>query len=82
MSVSYMTSVLGVGSVMADDVLLVDMGGGYGHDAEGFIKTFSSVFPGKIALQDLPGIIDTSAPGSLPTRVAKQKHSIFSSRQI
>ena len=40
-----------------DEVLLVDAGGGKGHDLETFLEKFPG-FKGRLVLQDLPGIID------------------------
>ena len=40
-----------------DEVLLVDIGGGKGHDLETFLKNFPGS-KGRLVLQDLPGIID------------------------
>ena len=39
------------------DVLLVDVGGGRGHDVEKFKETFRGVL-GRLVLQDLPGVIE------------------------
>ncbi|CRG91369.1 Demethylsterigmatocystin 6-O-methyltransferase [Talaromyces islandicus] len=44
--------------VSPDQVLLVDIGGGVGHDLMAFKKRFPDL-PGKLILQDLPQVIDT-----------------------
>jgi hypothetical protein len=44
--------------VPTDRVLLVDIGGGIGHDIMAFKKRFPDL-PGKLVLQDLPQVIDT-----------------------
>ena len=41
--------------------LLVDVGGGLGHDAEAFRNNFPHL-PGRIIVQDLPGSIEQAAP--------------------
>lgn len=40
-----------------DAVLLVDVGGGFGHDLQKFHLRFPSA-PGRLVLQDLPAVID------------------------
>ncbi|KAJ5692331.1 hypothetical protein N7462_001754 [Penicillium macrosclerotiorum] len=45
-------------NVSPDQILLVDIGGGVGHDLIAFKKQFPEL-PGKLALQDLPQVIDT-----------------------
>ena len=41
-----------------DAVLLVDVGGGHGHDLESFQKRHSDMF-GRLVLEDLPAVVDT-----------------------
>lgn len=55
-------------------VLLVDVGGGEGHDIASFHKAFPNA-PGKLVLQDLPFVIDNIK--DLDPVVVRQKHDFF-----
>ena len=60
-------------------VLLVDIGGGEGHDIEAFHKRFPRV-PGKLILQDLPPTIDNIR--SLDPAVIRQKYDFFTEQPV
>lgn len=62
-----------------DAVLLVDIAGGEGHDIEAFGRAFPSA-PGKLALQDLPQVIDNIK--KLDDRVVRIKHDMFNEQPI
>ena len=61
--------------------LLVDVGGGEGHDAEAFCRHFPH-HPGKIILQDLPPTIDNIQPGQLDPAVVRMKHDFFAPQPV
>lgn len=44
-------------NISADDVLLVDLGGGVGHDLTEFRRKWPNI-PGRLVLEDLPEVID------------------------
>jgi hypothetical protein len=54
--------------------LLIDLGGGLGHDLEAFAKAFPNL-PGRLILQDRPSVIDDIK--ELDPRVERMKHSFF-----
>ncbi|MCJ1379927.1 hypothetical protein MMC17_003030 [Xylographa soralifera] len=57
-----------------DAILLVDIGGGEGRDAESFRTKFSDV-PGRVILQDLPEVINNIE--KLDDRVMRMGHDFF-----
>ena len=67
-----------LGTPCEDDVLLVDVAGGHGHDAEAFLHAYGDKFFGSIVLQDLPDVIRKIDPKSLSKRIIKQSHDFFS----
>lgn len=64
----------------SDQVLLVDIGGGVGHDLVAFKKRFPD-FPGKLVLQDLPQVIDRIKE-PLPEGITAISHSMFDPQPI
>lgn len=66
-------------STNPNDVLLLDVGGGEGHDVEAFHRSFPNV-PGKLVLQDLPPTIDNIK--SLDAVIERQKHDFFQEQPI
>lgn len=56
-------------------LLLVDVGGGVGHDVSAFQKKFPSL-PGKLAFEDLPIVVD-SAKDSAPAGITGIGHDFF-----
>ncbi|KAJ5655900.1 hypothetical protein N7507_007850 [Penicillium longicatenatum] len=66
--------------VSADQVLLVDMGGGVGHDIKAFKKRFPNL-PGKLVLQDLPQVIRTIKE-PLPEGMTALSHNIFERQPV
>ncbi|KAM3078041.1 hypothetical protein ACMFMG_002658 [Clarireedia jacksonii] len=56
------------------DVLLVDIGGGVGHDLIAFQKRYPDL-SGQYIVQDIPVVIDSIT--SLPTGITAQKHDFF-----
>ncbi|KAL3479808.1 S-adenosyl-L-methionine-dependent methyltransferase [Aspergillus californicus] len=63
-----------------DRALLVDIGGGVGHDLIAFKKRFPDL-PGKLVLQDLPQVID-AIEEPLLEGVSAIKHSMFEPQPI
>lgn len=61
------------------DVLLVDIGGGVGHDLIAFQKRYPDL-PGQYIVQDIPVVIDSIT--SLPTGISAQKHDFFSPQPV
>lgn len=59
--------------------LLVDIGGGKGHDVEAFLKAFPDA-PGKLVLQDLPPVIEDIE--QLDDRIIRQGHDMFSEQLV
>ncbi|KAJ5820599.1 hypothetical protein N7474_006190 [Penicillium riverlandense] len=66
--------------VSPDQVLLVDIGGGVGHDITAFKKHFPDL-PGKLVLQDLPQVIDTIKE-PLPEGITAISHNMFEPQPI
>jgi len=64
-----------------ESVLLIDIGGGKGHDIAAFHNAFPDA-PGKLVLQDLPPVIDSIEPGSLNATIVKKKHDFFQPQPI
>ena len=63
----------------ADRPLLVDIGGGRGHDIEGFNKRFP-VGAGKLVLEDLPSVIEDIQ--KLDSNIQRVKHSFFEPQPV
>ncbi|KAL6239734.1 hypothetical protein BDW75DRAFT_236333 [Aspergillus navahoensis] len=65
-----------------DATLLVDVGGGRGHDLVTFLTKFPDA-PGRAILQDLPGVIDDYQPDKVwGGRIEPVKHSFFDVQPI
>lgn len=64
-----------------DSVLLIDIAGGEGHDADAFHKRFPN-HPGKVILQDLPPTIDNIKEGQIDSAVVQMKHDFFTEQPI
>jgi hypothetical protein len=64
-----------------DDVLLVDIGGGHGHDLNLFAKKVTNV-PGRLVLQDLPSVLVEVKTASIDPRIEKQEHDFFTTQPI
>ncbi|TVY78544.1 O-methyltransferase asqD [Lachnellula suecica] len=62
-----------------DDVLLVDMGGAYGHDLEKFLEKFPEA-KGHLVLQDLPNTIGNIT--SLSEGIRAMPHDIFTEQSV
>ena len=60
-------------------VLLVDIGGGEGHDIASFHRAFPDA-PGKLILQDLPPVIDNIK--TLDSAITRHKHDFFSPQPV
>ncbi|KAL9096998.1 MAG: hypothetical protein Q9165_000962 [Trypethelium subeluteriae] len=62
-----------------DDVLLIDIAGGRGHDIEAFRHKFSEV-KGKLILQDLPAVI--SDIKMLDENIQRQEYDFFTPQTV
>ncbi len=62
-----------------DAVLLVDVGGGVGHDLKAFKARFPEL-PGRLVLQDLPQVIENIA--TIPDGIEPLKHDMFTPQPI
>lgn len=62
-----------------DATLLIDIGGGRGHDLEAFKMKFPDA-KGKLVLQDLPPVIDDIA--ELDPSIVRMKHDFFTEQPI
>lgn len=73
-------SVLLDGSKVDEEAtLLIDIGGGRGHDLEAFKKKFPDA-KGKLVLQDLPPVIDDIT--ELDSSIVRMKHDFFTEQPI
>jgi hypothetical protein len=63
----------------SESVLLVDIGGGEGHDIQGFHRAFPASV-GQLVLQDLPPTIDDIK--SLDAAVVRQKYDFFTKQPV
>jgi hypothetical protein len=68
------------------DTLLVDVGGGKGHDLQAFYTAFgkskSWKKEGKLVLQELPHVLDAIPDGDLPPVVVKMTHDFFAEQPV
>ena len=65
--------------VAGDEPLLVDIGGGLGHDLIALKAKFPNI-PGKLVVQDLPVVIDHVK--DLPPGIEAMKHDFFSPQPV
>jgi len=63
----------------ASDPLLVDVGGGVGHNLIAFKQRFPGL-PGKLVLQDIPVVIDSI--NELPGGIESMKHDFFAAQPV
>jgi hypothetical protein len=63
------------------DVLLVDVGGGKGHDLASFRRRFPDL-PGKLILQDIPVVIEDASREELPEGIEKLGHDFFAPQPV
>ncbi|KAL4920630.1 S-adenosyl-L-methionine-dependent methyltransferase [Aspergillus aurantiobrunneus] len=66
-------------AIGADDVLLVDVGGSFGHDLLDFRLKWPSV-PGRLVLQDLPEVV--SSVGDLHPSIDVMGHDFFTEQPV
>ena len=62
-----------------DDTLLVDIGGGVGHDLIA-LKNANPDLQGKMIVQDIPVVIDSI--NNLPSGIQAMKHNFFSEQPV
>ncbi|KAI1392890.1 S-adenosyl-L-methionine-dependent methyltransferase [Hypoxylon trugodes] len=62
-----------------DATLVIDIGGGEGHDIAEFHKRYPSA-PGRLVLEDLPPVIDSIQ--ELTPKIERHKHDFFQSQPI
>lgn len=65
--------------VAGSEMLLIDIGGGHGHDLIAFKQRYPKL-PGKLMVQDLPIVIDDVK--NLPPGVEAMKHDFFDPEPI
>ncbi|CAD6443662.1 c509615c-dff0-4986-9b94-02827227728b [Sclerotinia trifoliorum] len=63
------------------DPLIIDIGGGIGHDLIRF-KEANPEIQGRLIVQDIPVVISGIAPGSLPEGIEAQPHDFFKPQPI
>lgn len=66
-------------------VLLVDIGGGKGHDLIAFDAAFGmgdKSFDGQLILQDLPQVLDNVADDQLSPKIKKLPHNFFEDQLV
>ncbi|KAF7872436.1 hypothetical protein EAF04_003357 [Stromatinia cepivora] len=63
------------------DPLIVDIGGGIGHDLIRF-KEANPEIQGRLIVQDIPVVISSMAPGSLPEGIEAQPHDFFNPQPV
>lgn len=70
-------------NVSAEDVLLVDVGGGVGHDLTEFRRKWPNI-PGRLVLQDLPEVIDQAKAQNQATAsfIEPVAHDFFSEQPV
>ena len=61
--------------------LLVDVGGGEGHDLQSFQKRYPD-HPGRLVLEDLGAVIDNIRGGALDTAIVRVKHDFFKPQPV
>ena len=62
--------------------LLVDIGGGKGHDLVAFDAAFGYACDGELVLQDLPQVLDDIAEGQLSPNIKKMPHDFFEEQVV
>jgi hypothetical protein len=68
-----------------NQAVLVDIGGGKGHDVKSFYSSFmakSREEQRKLVLQDLPHVIDAISDDELPPAVMKMSHDFFTEQTV
>jgi hypothetical protein len=68
-----------------DSVLLVDIGGGKGHDLVAFDCAFGKdgkSYEGRLILQDLPQVLDNVADDQLSPKIKKISHNFFEDQLV
>ena len=65
----------------SDEVSIVDVGGGRGHDLIAAIRMLPDAARGRFILQDLPRALDGIEADSLPLSIEKQAYDFFSGPQ-
>lgn len=63
----------------AEDALLVDIGGGFGHDLESFHAKHPQA-PGRLVLQDLPGVLEQIV--SLSDKIERQPYDFRTKQPV
>lgn len=62
-------------------VLLVDVGGNHGHDLQAFLRKMPDV-PGRLVLQDLPGVVEQVGAAELDGRIERMGHDFFTEQPV
>lgn len=66
-----------LGGVEKDQILLVDVGGGLGHETTGLANAYPDI-PGKLVIQDVPSVIhEAKFSNQLPSSIEAVAHDFF-----
>lgn len=77
-----MEAVFGSVKLSSEDVLLVDVGGGTGHDIIGFHRAHTDI-PGRLILQDLPSTIESLDSDAMVAQgVEPMAHDFFTPQPV
>ncbi|KAI9369373.1 S-adenosyl-L-methionine-dependent methyltransferase [Aspergillus egyptiacus] len=68
-------------NIASDDVLLVDVGGGVGHDLAEFHRKWPQI-PGRLILQDLPEVLEQAKTMNPTPAIEKMSHNFFTEQPI
>ncbi|CAI7587044.1 unnamed protein product [Penicillium glandicola] len=68
-------------NVTQDDVLLVDVGGGIGHDISDFRRKWPDA-PGRLVLQDVADVLAQAKSGNLHSSIETMEHDFFTEQPI
>lgn len=64
-----------------DAPLLVDVGGGLGHDLAAFHTQFPDL-PGRLILQDMPQVLNQISENGIPAKIEKMEYDFFKPQPI
>lgn len=68
-------------NITDQDVLIVDMGAGVGHDLSEFRRKWPAI-PGRLIVQDLPEVISQTKTMNLHKSIKPMEHDFFTEQQI
>ena len=74
--------VLGRYNAKHGEILLVDVGGGKGHDLQIFHERFAETHSGSLVLQDLAPVIESVHAETLNPSITKMSHDFFKPQPV